>query len=1098
MPTLPEPLRNDVRTLGALLGQILREQSGNSLFERVEQVRSLAKRARTGDPRAFETLVKTLGELSVGEALPVARAFSLFLTLTNVAETHHRLRAHPDEEMQGPIVGNCSATFGQLIQKGVSKDELHDAVSQLQVELVLTAHPTQVVRRTLLQKYNALTELLGQRDRGAALSETALTEALKREITSIWDTDEVMRKRPSPVDEAKGGLNVLEQSVWQALPLWLRRVDDALREHTGRGLPLEAAPVRFGSWMGGDRDGNPNVTSDVTRWTLGVQRQAALRKHLEELRKLQQELSISQRRADVPDSLYRSLEADAGEVPLDEGRRRQFQDEPYRLKIAYMMTRMGWLLEDLESGDPYRSGYTSERFVADLDLIDGALRESGFEEAAEHSNLWRARILARAFGFHLATLDVRQHSRIHEQALTEILRLAGVTENYAALDEAEKLRVLQAELANPRPLLTRGAELPEAAERVLETFAVIRDSIRAEPESIRCYIVSMTHAISDLLEPMLLAKEVGLGTPEGGFPSLDFVPLFETIEDLEASRELMQQLFEHPAYAPQLKARGRFQEIMLGYSDSNKDGGYWMANWALHKAQRSLGEVCREYDVDFRLFHGRGGTVGRGGGRANQAILAMPRVAHNGRIRLTEQGEVISFRYALPEIARRHLEQLVSAMLTAFRSEEEAPGLGQDRPEELMEAIATEPSAPDVANTLEALERSGALLRRVGPVFNTLVSSCAHDTLRALIDSSTSLITAAQSGELSRRGTPDQFEGAYRELVSGTNAMLDSVVRPVLEATAVLERLADRDLTARVTGAYAGDHGRIKNALNGAADALDDALSQVLRASSGVAGAGDQITHASEELARGTAEQAAALEEIAASLNELSSMSQQSNGSAQEALGVAAQAGTAAGEGARQMQRLAEAMSQIKQSSDRTAKIVKTIDEIAFQTNLLALNAAVEAARAGDAGKGFAVVADEVRTLAMRSAEAARTTAEMIEESVASSERGMALNGDVLRSLQEIEGRVGSVRAVIEELAGAAQEQERGVQQINTAVEQINTLTQATAATSEESAGTAHELRGQAGDMQRLVSGFRLTTQGGEPEPRFANRIEHALEEVGA
>src|SRR5690606_21470143 len=211
------------------------------------------------------------------------------------------------------------------------------------------------------------------------------------------------------------------------------------------------------------------------------------------------------------------------------------------LKIAYMMTRLGWLLEDLEAGDPYRSGYTSDRFVADLDLIDSALRESGFEEAAEHSNLWRARILARAFGFHMATLDVRQHSRIHEQALTEILRLAGVTENYAALDEAEKLHVLQSELGNPRPLLTRGAELPEAAERVLETFAVIRDAIRAEPESIRCYIVSMTHAISDLLEPMLLAKEVGLGTPEGGFPSLDFVPLFETIEDLEASRELMQR-----------------------------------------------------------------------------------------------------------------------------------------------------------------------------------------------------------------------------------------------------------------------------------------------------------------------------------------------------------------------------------------------------------------------------------------------------------------------------------------------------------------------------------------------------------------------------
>src|SRR5690606_18125377 len=355
-----------------------------------------------------------------------------------------------------------------------------------------------------------------------------------------------------------------------------RDVERALRKHYGEVHELPVF-LRYRSWIGSDRDGNPNVTPEVTRWTLAVQRQTALRKHLEELRRLQQELSISQRRAAIPESLYRSLEADEQEVPLDEARRRQYQDEPYRLKLVYMMTRLGWLLEDLEAGDPYRSGYTSERYVADLDLIDSALRESGFAEAADHSNLWRARVLARSFGFHLATLDVRQHSRIHEQALTEILRLAGVTENYAALSEEEKLAVLTAELRNPRPLLARGAELPKAAREVLETFALMRQAIQAEPASIRCYIVSMTHAISDLLEPMLLAKEAGLGTPEGGFPALDFVPLFETIDDLETSHNLLRQLFEHPAYRPQLEARGRFQEIMLGYSDSNKDGGYWMA-----------------------------------------------------------------------------------------------------------------------------------------------------------------------------------------------------------------------------------------------------------------------------------------------------------------------------------------------------------------------------------------------------------------------------------------------------------------------------------------------------------------------------------------
>jgi phosphoenolpyruvate carboxylase len=689
---ISQPLSEQVNLLGEMLGQAIREQAGERVFSLVEELRQLCKRAANeGDTAArdeAETIIKGLPQ---EEIVWLLRAYNAFFHLVNQAEQQEIIRINRDRTRGADArrPDSIDEAIAGMKARGASLEEVLELVGRLDIQPTLTAHPTEARRRSILDKQRRIAALLTllRLDPTPDEQQDALDE-LYAHISLLLATAEVRVERPTVREEVEQGLYFLRGSIWEAVPEIHRDVQRSLRRHYGIAPELPVF-LRYRSWIGSDRDGNPNVTSEVTRWTLAVHRQAALRRHLEELRALQQELSVSQRRVNVPTTLYRSLEADAEEVPLDDARLRQYQDEPFRLKIAYMMTRLGWLLEDLEAGEPYRSGYTGERFVADLDLLDGALRESGFTDAAERSHLWRARVLARAFGFHLATLDVRQHSRVHEQALTEILRLAGVTENYAALDEEEKLQILTAELKNPRPLLARGAELPETATMVLDTFGVIREATRAEPEAIRCYIVSMTHAISDLLEPMLLAKEVGLANPQGEFPSLDFVPLFETIEDLETSHELMGKLFEHPAYRPQLEARGRFQEIMLGYSDSNKDGGYWMANWALHKSQRLLGEVCRQHAVDFRLFHGRGGTVGRGGGRANQAILAMPRVAHNGRIRLTEQGEVISFRYALPEIARRHLEQLVSAMLVAFGSEgHDAPRRHAGRPEELMDTIA--------------------------------------------------------------------------------------------------------------------------------------------------------------------------------------------------------------------------------------------------------------------------------------------------------------------------------------------------------------------------------------------------------------------------
>ncbi|HET6230085.1 MAG TPA: phosphoenolpyruvate carboxylase [Longimicrobiaceae bacterium] len=464
--------------------------------------------------------------------------------------------------------------------------------------------------------------------------------------------------------------------------------------------------LRYRSWIGGDRDGNPNVTPQVTRWTLAAHRRAVLGQYLGELRELRRELSLSERWAPAPPELLESIDRDGAEVKL-EGR--HTRGEPYRLKTSYLMARIEGLRaaasRDVAALDASSSAvppladagsgaamYDGARFVADLELLERCLAGSGFGDVARHGRLARLLVLARTFGFHVAALDVRQHSGVHEEAVAAILRAAGVADDYASLDEDARLAVLSAELRNPRPLLPPGAELPDAARIALETFAVVREALAREPASIGSYIVSMTHDTSDLLEPLLLAKEAGLWRPGTPCP-LDVVPLFETIEDLDASDARMRALFAQPEYAAHLQARGRFQEIMVGYSDSNKDGGYWMANWALHRALDRLGRACAAAGVDVRFFHGRGGTVGRGGGRAGEAILGMPPAVHNGRIRVTEQGEVISFRYALPELARRHMEQLANAMIVSLASasaggEQAERGRDADA-ERLMDRIAT-------------------------------------------------------------------------------------------------------------------------------------------------------------------------------------------------------------------------------------------------------------------------------------------------------------------------------------------------------------------------------------------------------------------------
>jgi phosphoenolpyruvate carboxylase len=639
MSSLPEPLRNDVRTLGALLGDILREQAGTSLFERVEQVRSLAKRARAGDERAFETLAKTLGELSVGEALPVARAFSLFLTLTNVAETHHRLRGTEGDGAM-PIVGNCAATFGQLIERGVPKELLHDTVSQLQIELVLTAHPTQVVRRTLLRKYNALTELLDQRDRGeSGHSKAALDEALRREVTSIWDTDEVMREKPTPVDEAKGGFAVLEQSVWEALPVWVRRVDDALREHTGRGLPLEAAPIRFGSWMGGDRDGNPNVLPETTIEVCRLGRWMAADLFAKELEELRKDLSSRKCNAELRTRV-------GGEVT-----------EPYRALLAEARDRLRatrFRMEALMEGrQPRDKAFFSktEELREILLLCYRSLCDVGQEVVARGRLLDTIRRL-ECFGLTMVRVDLRQESDRHTEALDAITRHLELG-SYAEWNEEQRQEFLIAELNNKRPLIPRELPMSKEVKDVIETFRTAR---KVGPDALGAYIISMTRQPSDILAVELLQKAVGNTSPQR------VVPLFETIADLQASGDVMRRLFSIPWYHQRIAGK---QEIMVGYSDSAKDGGRLTANWELYVAQEDIVKACAEFKVHPTLFHGRGGTVARGGGPTHLAIQSQPPGSINGTLRVTEQGEMIQVKFSNPKVAVRTLEMYTAATVDA-------------------------------------------------------------------------------------------------------------------------------------------------------------------------------------------------------------------------------------------------------------------------------------------------------------------------------------------------------------------------------------------------------------------------------------------------
>ncbi|MEQ8850346.1 MAG: phosphoenolpyruvate carboxylase [Phycisphaerales bacterium] len=620
------------------------------------------------EPDAWGPIRDAIAGRSDGELHDLVRYLTARFHLLNKAEQMTIARINRERAMKGARPESIADAVSQLHRDGRDARSVIDAFARADIQPTLTAHPTEARRQTILYKQQEIARLIGElsaRELSDA-EQRARREELARIVQMLVLTDDVRHKRLSVPDEVRNGLYFLSTSVWDTLPRLVRDVADAVGstyDVAATDVLRELGPlVRYRSWIGGDRDGNPNVTAEVTASTLTVLRDAVLERYRDALSDLWHELSASSARLPAPEALLGALR-DAG-VDAEHA-------EPYRAWVRVMESRL-----ELAS-------YSAASFLEDLSLLDRSLRDTGPVLAADGS-LRDLMIRVRAFGFCFATLDIRQHSGVHEAAVAELLDHAGVEAAYADLDEAAKLGVLARELANPRPMVSAVERLSDATREVLDVLAAVRDAIARDPDAVRSYVISMTHEMSDLLEVLVLAKQADVYrvTPNGIESDIDVVPLFETIDDLQRAPALLEQMFGNDAYRQHLDARPSskpFQEVMLGYSDSNKDGGFLMANTALQIAQDAIAKTCAHAGVELRLFHGRGGTVGRGGGRANRAIAAAPPSSHNGRIRFTEQGEVISFRYALNEIARRHLEQIVHAVVLSSERSESPP----DREREL-------------------------------------------------------------------------------------------------------------------------------------------------------------------------------------------------------------------------------------------------------------------------------------------------------------------------------------------------------------------------------------------------------------------------------
>ena len=696
-----ENLANQINILTEFLEELALDQFGEEFVNTLGKLPKLAKSALEGeDGSAKDKIESYLAELELKESKEILRMYTTFFHLVNSLEQHEISRINREREFketkESPRNESIAEAVFALKKEGYTYDEVLEVFEQIDIQPTITAHPTEAQRRSILTKQHQITSMINSLGNDVLTADE--TKLLKKDIANqlrlLQLTDEVRAERMSVEDEVENGMYYFTTTIWDAIPTIYNDIRIAMETYYGKSQEIPNI-LKYRSWIGSDRDGNPNVTSSVTWQTILEQRRTVLSKYMEELNLLRRYLSISYKEIDISAELKSSLKEEETSNPLPDIYERRYQREPYRRKVTHMMQKVQRQIDVLDAEKPeilkLAKDYDAADFLNDLMLIKNSLTEYGLKDLAEQGKLRNLIDRALTFGFHLNALDVRQHSRLHEETIEELFSKAEVHKNYSSLSEDEKIEFLSRELKNPRPLSTNESERSEVSEKVLSVFEEIKDMLLLDKDSFGGYIISMTHGVSDMLEVMILAKEIGLWSYREGEvqTKLDIVPLFETIEDLEASSSLMAQMFDDEVFGKQVAARGNFQEIMLGYSDSNKDGGYWMANWALDKAQFDLGSVCRKFNVDFRLFHGRGGTIGRGGGQSNKAIMAMPAVSNNGRIRFTEQGEVLSFRYSLPEIAHRHLEQIVHAMIHVTVAQKKETGyLEASGEKELMEELS--------------------------------------------------------------------------------------------------------------------------------------------------------------------------------------------------------------------------------------------------------------------------------------------------------------------------------------------------------------------------------------------------------------------------
>jgi phosphoenolpyruvate carboxylase len=695
-PSAPsrDVLSDRIHLLGDLLGETLVEQAGRALFDRVEEVRALAKAGRAGEADAFERLTRLVAGLPLEEARVVTKAFASYFQLVNVAEEQERVRvlrerARAAGDRGVPLEESLAGALHELKARGLAAAPLKELLLGVQLVPVLTAHPTEAKRRTVLAKLSRLGEMLADLERADTVPEereTAL-RGLREEIVALWQTDDTRERRPSVLDELRNGLYYFETTLFDLVPRLRRRLARAFAECFPGETLDPARLLRFGSWIGGDRDGNPFVTPEVTEEALREHKLTALRLHRRGLDRLHGHLSVSER-VGASRQLRESLERDAAVFP-EEARRaaERYPAQPYRQKLALLYRRLGATLEAAER--PWRADLRprpgafagASEYLAELRLVQESLRAHAGAHLADGR---LADIVAQVetFGFHLASLDVRQHAGRQLKALDEIFGRYGAP-GYAAAAEEERVERLLRELAGRRPLTPAQLDFSDETNQTLEVFRLIRRAHRrVGPEAIDSYVVSMTRGASDLLAVLVLARDAGIDD------AIDVVPLFETIADLRAAPAVLERLLALPVWRRHLEARASRQQVMIGYSDSNKDGGYLAANWELHKAQRAIPQACARHGVAVTLFHGRGGTIGRGGGRTNRAILAQPPESVRGRLKLTEQGETVWNRYANPALAERHLEQLLHAII---RASAEQPRQGPSRGgpwEEALEELA--------------------------------------------------------------------------------------------------------------------------------------------------------------------------------------------------------------------------------------------------------------------------------------------------------------------------------------------------------------------------------------------------------------------------